>query len=297
MGVSLLLIFLTIILLSFIVVGKTVYNRKRVTCMTGMMIAMTMGMIVGLTVGVMFGILFTDNFFMATILGMVVGMVIGFLAGIPVSVMAVLDGLLSGLMGGMMGAMLGSMIALEYREAIVKIMFFLFLATLLILLYMIQKELNRNKTAFYTNPLITVVLFGLLFLVFNQLGPVFKETNSPEQNHAENDSNENSLLIKAEEYAFMSNELNVQAGEKVTLLMENIGEEEHDLEIIGLEAEDVKQSSSHNHSQETEKIHLHVGPGKKQSISFIPIEKGVYRFICTLPGHEESGMFGTFGVF
>src|SRR5699024_1007181 len=174
MSTSLFLIFLTIILLSFVVVGKIVYNRKKVTCMTGMMIAMTLGMIVGLTVGVMFGILFTDNFFMATILGMVVGMVIGFLAGIPVSVMAVLDGLLSGLMGGMMGAMLGAMIAPEYREAIVKIMFFLFLATLLILLYMIQKELNKNEIAFYRNPLITVVLFGMLFVVFNQLGPVFK---------------------------------------------------------------------------------------------------------------------------
>src|SRR5690625_198715 len=234
MGIPLYLIFLTIILLSFIVVGKTVYNRKKVTCMTGMMIAMTMGMIVGLTVGVVFGILFTDNFFMATILGMVVGMTIGFLAGIPVSVMAVLDGLLAGLMGGMMGAMLGAMIAPEYREAIVKIMFFLFLATLLILLYMIQKEINRNETAFYTNPLITVVLFGLFFVVFNQFGLVFKEVGSPEHNHVEDNSNENSFLIKAEEYAFMSNEVYAQAGETVTLFLENIGEEEHDLEIIGL---------------------------------------------------------------
>src|SRR5699024_12175880 len=125
MSISLFLICLTITLLSSFVVGKTAYNRKQVTCMTGMMIAMTMGMIVGLTVVVVFGILFMDNFFFATILGMIVGMVIGFLAGIPVSVMAVLDGLLSGLMGGMMGAMLGAMIVPEYHEAIVKIMFFL----------------------------------------------------------------------------------------------------------------------------------------------------------------------------
>src|SRR5690625_6574756 len=82
MGIPLYLIFLTIILLSVTVVGKTMYNRKKVTCMTGMMIAMTLGMIVGLTMGVVFGILFIDNFFVATILGMVVGMVIGFLSGI-----------------------------------------------------------------------------------------------------------------------------------------------------------------------------------------------------------------------
>src|SRR5699024_9118254 len=102
----------------------------------------------------------------------------GFLSGIPVSVMAVLDGLLSGLMGGMMGAMLGAMIAPEYREAIVKIMFFLFLATLLILLYMIHKELIRIKTAFYMHPLITFVLFEFFIIVFNQLGPIFKVIDS-----------------------------------------------------------------------------------------------------------------------
>src|SRR5690625_3313690 len=296
MGIPLYLIFLTIILLSVTVVGKTMYYRKKVTCMTGMMIAMTLGMIVGLTMGVVFGILFIDNFFVATILGMFVGMVIGFLSGIPVSVMAVLDGLLAGLMGGMMGAMLGAMLAPEYQEAIVKIMFFLFLTTLLILLYMIQKELNRNKTTFYMNPLINVVLFGLFFVVFNQLGPIFKVTDSPKQNHVEDDSNENSLLIKAKEYSFMSNKVHAQAGEIVTLFIENIGDEEHDIEIIGLEVDDVKQNSSHVHGQGTEKIHLHADPGDKQSITFIPVEKGIYRFICTLPGHEELGMSGTFEV-
>src|SRR5690625_19553 len=290
MGIPLYLIFLTIILLSVTVVGKTMYYRKKVTCMTGMMIAMTLGMIVGLTMGVVFGILFIDNFFVATILGMFVGMVIGFLSGIPVSVMAVLDGLLSGLMGGMMGAMLGAMIAPEYREAIVKIMFILFLATLLILLYMIQKELNRNKTAFYMNPLITVVLFGFFFVVFNQLGPIFKVIDS------EDNSNVNNLLIKAKEYSFMSNEVQVKAGETVTLFIENIGDEEHDLEIIGLEVDDVKQNSAHDHGQGSNKIHLHASPGDKQSITFMPVEQGVYRFICTLPGHEELGMSGTLEV-
>ena len=296
MSISLFLICLTITLLSSIVVGKTAYNRKQVTCMTGMMIAMTMGMIVGLTVGVVFGILFMDNFFLATILGMIVGMVIGFLAGIPVSVMAVLDGLLSGLMGGMMGAMLGAMIVPEYHEAIVKIMFFLFLATLFILLYMMQREVSRNKANFYSNPLITIALFGLFFVVFNQLGPIFKDTVSPNQNHGDHHSNENNLLIKAEEYTFKSNQINVQAGEIVTLQLENIGEEEHDLEIIGLEADNIKQNSTYHDSQEMDKIHLHAPSGEKQSISFIPIEKGLYRFVCTLPGHEESGMFGTFEV-
>src|SRR5690625_329039 len=78
MGIPLYLIFLTIILLSVTVVGKTMYNRKKVTCMTGMMIAMTLGMIVGLIMGVVFGILFLVNFFLATILVLLVGMFLCF---------------------------------------------------------------------------------------------------------------------------------------------------------------------------------------------------------------------------
>src|SRR5699024_3655787 len=84
-----------------------------------------------------------------------------------ISIMAVLDGLLSGLMGGMMGAMLGVMIALDYREAMVKIMFFLFLATMLILIYMIQKEVNGKITAFYRNPLAPVALMGFIYIRIN----------------------------------------------------------------------------------------------------------------------------------
>src|SRR5690625_3066847 len=144
MGVSLYLMLFSIALLSIFVISKTIYNGKKITCMTGMMIAMTLGMSVGLTIGVIFGILFSDNFFIATVLGMLVGMVVGFLTGLPVGVMAILDGLLSGLMGGMMGAMLGNMISVEYRDAIAKIMFFIFLGTLLILIRMIKHEVNKN---------------------------------------------------------------------------------------------------------------------------------------------------------
>ena len=264
--------------------------------MTGMMIAMTLGMSVGLTVGLIFGILFADDLFVATILGMLAGMVAGFLSGVPVSIMAVLDGLLSGLMGGMMGAMLGVMIASDYQEAMVKIMFFLFLATMLILLYMIQKEVNGKITAFYRNPLVSVALMGFLFFVFNQIGPVFTETDSAEQNHSEHKESDNGLLIKANEYDFLPNNINVNVGETVTLAVENTGTVEHDLEIVDFNPDNVQQDASHNHGQNANTIHLHANPGEKQTVSFTPSEKGEYRFICTIPGHQESGMFGTMDV-
>src|SRR5690625_6506803 len=105
-------------------------------------------MSVCLSIVVIFWILFSGNLFISTVLGMLVGMFVGFLAGVPVSIMAILDGMLSGLMGGMMGAMLGEMITVEYRDAIAKIMFFLFLGTLLILLRMINQEVNKTKNIY-----------------------------------------------------------------------------------------------------------------------------------------------------
>ncbi|MEN1970691.1 plastocyanin/azurin family copper-binding protein [Lentibacillus sp. N15] len=296
MGTTLYLIFLIIVLLSFVIIGKTVYNRKKIPCMTGMMIAMTLGMSAGLIVGLIFGILFSDNLFVATILGMIAGMVAGFLAGVPVSIMAVLDGLLSGLMGGMMGAMLGVMIATEYREAMIKTMFFLFLATVLILVYMIQKEVNGKVTAFYRNPLVPVALMGLLFFAFNQTGPIFTGTGSAEQNHSGQKESDNSLLIKTKEYDFLPNNINIKVGETITLSIENTGTVEHDLEVIDFNPENVQQNSSHKHGQDANPIHLHAVPGEKQTVSFTPDEQGVYRFVCTIPGHKESGMLGTMKV-
>ena len=165
MGVSFYLIIFTVKLFSLFVISTVVYYRKEITSMTGMMIAMTIGMNVGLTIGVIFGIIFSDNFFSATILGILVGMIAGFLAGIPLGIVAVMDGILSGLMGGMMGAMLGEMITIEYQDAMIKIMFFIFLSTFLILLRMIHQEIN-HKPSFLSSLFIIVIIFGFFFIVF-----------------------------------------------------------------------------------------------------------------------------------
>src|SRR5699024_9664144 len=92
--------------------------------------------------------------------------------GVPINLIATLDGLLSGLMGGMMGAMLGEMITPNYHDVIVKIMFFLFLGTIAILVKMINQEVN-NEVNFYMSLLIIIVFLGLLFVVLEQLGPLF----------------------------------------------------------------------------------------------------------------------------
>lgn len=179
MGLPLLFILISICSLTVLIIYKMTYHRKKITDMTGMTIAMTIGMSAGLTVGVIIGIVFSDNYFMATVSGMGIGMIAGFLTGIPVSMIAVLDGMLSGIMGGMMGAMLGKMMTTEYHDAIVKIMFLLSLSTYFILLSLIQKEVNQDKPSFFQKPLFILIVFGIVFVIFQQFGPIFTDAEAP----------------------------------------------------------------------------------------------------------------------
>jgi hypothetical protein len=78
--------------------------------------------------------------------------------------MAVLDGLLSGAMGGMMGAMLGVMVLSEYRDIIVKLMFLLFVFTLLIVFYILNEELGINHKSILHNHVVMAILIVAFFV-------------------------------------------------------------------------------------------------------------------------------------
>ncbi|MFP3361613.1 plastocyanin/azurin family copper-binding protein, partial [Planococcus sp. SIMBA_143] len=42
-----------------------------------------------------------------------------------------------------------------------------------------------------------------------------------------------------------------------------------------------------------ESFHLHAQANSSNQLEFLPTEKGVYEFFCTVPGHKENGMTGT----
>src|SRR5699024_7134011 len=90
-----------------------------------------------------------------------------------------------------------------------------------------SKRSKWKDYCIYRNPLAPVALMGFIFFVFNQIGPVFAGTDSAEQNHSEHKESDNSLLIKANEYDFLPNSINVDVGETVTLSVENTGTVEH----------------------------------------------------------------------
>src|SRR5699024_3591478 len=117
-----------------------------------------------------------------------------------------------------------------------------------------------------------------------------------EQNHSEHKESDNSLLIKANEYDFLPNSINVDVGETVTLSVDNTGTVEHDLEIVDFNPDNVQQDDSHNHGQNANSSYLHSTRREIHTVSLTHSEKDEYSYICTLPGHKESGMIGMMDV-
>ncbi|GAB7388412.1 hypothetical protein BSNK01_22490 [Bacillaceae bacterium] len=336
MSLSLYVMLAVIFILSTIVIAYTFRRKSKIPCMTGMMIAMTTGMMVGLTIGVILGIMYAGNLFISTLLAIGIGMSVGFIAGVPVSIMAVLDGMLAGIMGGMMGAMLGEMISTEYRDALIKIMFVLFVGIHLIILYMMQQELNKkngeSRQPLFHHPLMIIFIMGGFFFGYNQLGTSISisQTNHGDsrlEHMQRNDghtlngtlkSQNNQrfgerymgqmilpkssekyiprLVVEAKEYTFSPRKIEIHTGREILLVLKNLGEQEHDLEILGMDAANIgSRTHSQNHSKENH-IHLHTKPGDDDAIAFVPLRPGLYRMICTIPGHKESGMEGVVKV-
>ncbi|QSB47732.1 plastocyanin/azurin family copper-binding protein [Parageobacillus toebii] len=308
---SILLTGIIVTILSLIIIVFVFIKRKKITCMIGMMVSMALGMLVGLTGGLLVGILYSGNLFFSTVLGMGFGFLAGFLTGLPISVMAIIDGVLSGIMGGMMGAMLGEMISPEYRNPMVHIMLVIFVGMIGIVLYMLQQEIGFNRLSFinkiFHNPLLIAIVFPLFFYTYNHLyNKLDQDYNvSIKNSHMSHSMTNNKwsvsplnsstkmkkVVIEATEFAYFPKDFKLIAGQPVTLILKNSGEVEHDIEFENMKAS-LLQQSHHGHHSKNQTVHVHSLPGKTTEVKFIPIESGVFRFYCTVPGHKESGMVG-----
>jgi plastocyanin len=130
-----------IVLIFTIYIGVLTYeNRRRITCMTGMMIAMTNAMMSSTVLGLQLGYFFIPDLAVPTMLAIIVGMVAGYFTGKPVSLMSGLDGLMAGIMGGMMGAMVGVMIQPAQKSMFTIFMLIIYLITMLLLVKMMKEE-------------------------------------------------------------------------------------------------------------------------------------------------------------
>ncbi|GAA0316568.1 hypothetical protein GCM10008931_05090 [Oceanobacillus oncorhynchi subsp. oncorhynchi] len=291
MPISLYVTVIGIFILTIWIIWNTINHRNKITVMTGMMISMVLGMVVGLTIGVIIGVLLSGDLFSSTLWAIIIGISVGFVAGLPTGLMAVLDGILAGLMGGMMGAMLGDMIAPENQETLIKIMFLLFIGIVIILYQMMQQEFIKSKSMI-NHPTAMIILFVLFIVSYNQMDALIPSTDLHNNSNHHHGVSTNNFVVQADEYTFSPSQIEIKAGEMATIVLENIGEREHDLEIIGMKAEIEEQPSSNDHTHTNNQIHLHSYPGEKQEVSFTTNTPGTYRYVCTIPGHEESGMTG-----
>lgn len=88
------------------------------------------------------------------------------------------------------------------------------------------------------------------------------------------------ITVTASEFAFEPDNVSVETGEEVRIVLENAGAVAHDLTI---EALGVASST--------------VQSGNQTGIEFTaPEEPGSYRIICSIPGHAQAGMEATLEV-
>jgi uncharacterized cupredoxin-like copper-binding protein len=109
------------------------------------------------------------------------------------------------------------------------------------------------------------------------------------------------LTVEAQDLAFSPMALEVTAGDRVKLTLQNHGALEHDFSIMEFPMEGGAEETGgmdHAMGEDSEEPELHVaaGPGQSATLDFTPSKPGTYEFWCTVPGHKEAGMRGTLVV-
>ena len=85
-----------------------------------------------------------------------------------------------------------------------------------------------------------------------------------------------SVTVKGKEYKFTLSTKSARHG-SVTFKFKNVGKLAHDFKIDGKKTKIIQK-------------------GKTASPLTVKLKKGTYKFLCTIPGHADQGMKGTFRV-
>ncbi|MFC5591649.1 plastocyanin/azurin family copper-binding protein [Sporosarcina soli] len=293
-------------LLTVIVVILAVNWKKTFRTMQGMMISMFFGMNVGLTAGILLGVTFQGNLFLSTMLSMAIGILAGLLCGLCFGILPVLEGVMAGLMGGMMGAMVGEMIRVDQSISLIQLFLFLSLCTIFIMAIL---KTPRNSRIHSKKWLLKPVLLSGVIVAYIIGGNSFVKSYGnlielePSNSHHsvtatpnENlDSGRQLIALETANMKYSTNEIIVEKDKKVNLTLTNLDQVVHDIEIK-VPSLPIDNGSEHNHGTGNNVIHLHASPKSTETLTFTPTESGVYEFICTVPGHKESGMVGKFIV-
>ena len=156
---------------------RQVRAYKEFACMSGMMIGMTAGMISGFNIGLYLGA--TNGMFYGSVLGITLGMFIGIWMGKCCGIMGIMEGIMAGFMGGLMGAMTAVMMINDNLKLAVAIISLVSWSILILLNYMIYKEMKENerqrKEDHTITALITIITIAILtwFMVYGPRSTLF----------------------------------------------------------------------------------------------------------------------------
>ena len=106
------------------------------------------------------------------------------------------------------------------------------------------------------------------------------------------------LSLEMTDLKYSTTTLAAKPGEVVEVSLANKGSIEHDFTIAKLPGEkalkvDGKDSDVSNGKNE---VHAHLKSGATGAVRMKASDAGSYQFFCTVPGHKEAGMRGTFTV-
>lgn len=212
---------------------------------------------------------------------------------------------MTGLMSGMMGAMLGEMINEDQSIYLVRIFLFLSISTLF--LFAILPRKNGKEYLQSRVAILKPLLIGIFITAYFLGGVTFAEKQVKikepliHNNHSQSKTKEKQAIdsrditIQTINMKYSPTEIVLEKDQQVNLILNNQDNIEHDIEVIIPNINEDTQSD-HEHSLKDNMIHLHAKSKETQSIRFTPTTTGSYEFVCTVPGHKESGMVGKIGV-
>ncbi len=97
------------------------------------------------------------------------------------------------------------------------------------------------------------------------------------------------------DYQYEPNEIDIPAGQQITLNLTNNGAVHHEFVIMKLGT--TVGESFGDEDEENIYWEQEVEPGQQMSVAFTaPSEPGVYQFVCGIEGHYTAGMKGTIRV-
>ena len=107
-------------------------------------------------------------------------------------------------------------------------------------------------------------------------------------------------IVVSDSLAFEPAEIRIRANERYRLVLDN-GESTmlHDFSVMHMPVHDVHEEGATHGAHGMHggphgaALHMAAEAGHMAMVEFTPTEPGEYRFVCTVPGHEQGGMVGT----